>query len=586
MEKIMKQIVIKTLVLLLVLMMALLCVASCTTSEGSGSDGTTEAGTPSGSDSGTSGENTPPAGISVEELKSYKIVYPEGTSEEVFLAISKLQNALRGVCGKRLEMGDDFVKEGTSFKEKECEILIGAANRTQSIAFCRSLRTEDYGYCVADKKIVIAGATDETIVLAIEKFLADIEGVKGEGEDIFLSSEASYLYKGTYDVEEVLLNGANLYDYSIVYPRKDDAMKAAAKYLAAQLLEMYSYNLAVISDERAVDAHEIWVGDVSRDGATAPSSSLDVEEYLLSPNGGSIQLAGGTNPLVYRAIHALLAGLAEGKTGASASYTLPAEMKVTCDPTGLRAMSFNIRNGEFTAERIALVFRVIDTYQPDTIGFQEVTAGWREQLNKQLGDRYDYVGEPRNANGTGESSPVYYRKDKFRLLEGGTKWLSETPDTPGSKVEESQYPRVYSYAYLEIIATGQRFMCINTHFDHTNDTARQKQAEILVKFVKECEDQGLSYIVTGDFNAQTTAASYEVLAKSPMKNASQVAKKRDEGATFQNYGQTEKVIDYIFVTPKAYVSYYKACTEMLTDSNGNPQYPSDHNAIIADYIIP
>ena len=68
---------------------------------------------------------------------------------------------------------------------------------------------------------------------------------------------------------------------------------------------------------------------------------------------------------------------------------------------------------------------------PDFFGIQEAHYGWMKYLSGQLKDYYAYVGVGKDdgKNG-GEFSPVFYRKDKFKVIEKLDFWLSETPDKP------------------------------------------------------------------------------------------------------------------------------------------------------------
>ena len=51
------------------------------------------------------------------------------------------------------------------------EILIGKTNRQESVDFVDGLAGNEYGYAVVNNKIVIAGATDELLSLAVSVFL-------------------------------------------------------------------------------------------------------------------------------------------------------------------------------------------------------------------------------------------------------------------------------------------------------------------------------------------------------------------------------------------------------------------------------
>ena len=45
---------------------------------------------------------------------------------------------------------------------------------------------------------------------------------------------------------------------------------------------------------------------------------------------------------------------------------------------------------------------------------------------------------------------IYYHQD-FSVIESGDKWLSETPDSAGSKSFGSMFPRLMNYSYFKKI---------------------------------------------------------------------------------------------------------------------------------------
>ena len=517
--------------------------------------------------------------ISAEALSQYVIIYPEkATTEEKEQAIV-LQMAIEGAFGVSLEFRDDFVREGTGFTESEYEILVGRCARSEARAFCADFRTDDYGYGMVEKKLVLAGASANGTVAAVTAF---IENGLGNGENFFLNENRTVV-RGTYSVGEALLNGVPLASYVIVYPNGDSALKSAAEYLSARLASEYSYVLECVNDENAVCAHEILVGETNRDTSAAKDETLGENDYLLTTVGGSVWLAGLSSTMVYRAIEGFAKSFAADGDAVRLDLSVP--VKITCETSNLRAMTFNIRCAEYTTERIELVFRMIDLYAPDTIGFQEVTVKWMGLLKDRLGSRYGYVGVGRNADHSGEASPVFYLKSKFELLDSGTKWMTETPDVSGSKVPESSLPRVFSYAVLKVKETGQTFVHVNTHLEHTSEKAREIQAGHLLKFLETYRDTGMTYIVSGDFNCAKGAGSYSLMTSSGLRDALSIADEAVRGATYHGYGKTSTVIDHIFVSGGVEVSYYKACTETFPSASGGIAYPSDHNPVIIDYVI-
>ncbi len=517
--------------------------------------------------------------ISAEALSQYVIIYPEkATAEEKEQALI-LQMAIESAFGVSLEFRDDFVREGTGFTESEYEILVGRCARSEARAFCADFRTDDYGYGMVEKKLVLAGASANGTVAAVTAF---IENGLGNGENFFLNENRTVV-RGTYGVGEVILNGVPLASYVVVYPNGDSSLRNAAEYLATRLSNEYSYVLECMSDENPVCAHEILIGETNRDTSAAKDETLGENDYLLATVGDSVWMMGLSPTMIYRAIEGLSKSFAADGDAVRLDLSVP--VKITCETSNLRAMTFNIRCAEYTDERIDLVFRMIDLYAPDTIGFQEATVKWMGMLKTRLGDRYGCVGVGREANLAGEASPVFYLKSKFELIDSGTKWMTETPDVPGSKVPESSLPRVFSYAVLKVKATEQVFVHVNTHLEHTSEKAREIQAGHLLKFLETYRETGMTYIVSGDFNCAKGAGSYSLMTNSGLRDALSIADEAVRGATYHGYGKTETVIDHIFVSGGVEVSYYKACTETFPSASGGIAYPSDHNPVIIDYVI-
>src|SRR5690606_2617790 len=106
-------------------------------------------------------------------------------------------------------------------------------------------------------------------------------------------------------------------------------------------------------------------------------------------------------------------------------------------------------------------------------------------------------------------NPIYYKTDKFDLIEWGTKWLSDTPDKM-SRYPTAKHYKVLTYVILKDKATGARFMYINIHLDGSNDAAahsalkevRKWQVEVFKNFIAKYNF--LPIIAGGDFNENPT----------------------------------------------------------------------------------
>lgn len=252
-----------------------------------------------------------------------------------------------------------------------------------------------------------------------------------------------------------------------------------------------------------------------------------------------------------------------------------------------RVMSFNVRcvsdkEGSIYT-RSQIVTAILDQYAPDSFGVQEATPEWLDIIDDKLDDLYARVGEGRSPiEMFTEYSAVYYRKDKFNLLDSGTIWLSETPEKKYTKDFDSKHNRIASWAVLENKETGVKYTHINTHLDHVLESTRVEQSKVLLNKIAELEKE-TTIICTGDFNTYETAQAYSVMTEK-MTDTKLVAKISDTGITFHKYGTIEEhkdgAIDFIFATEGTEAEMYKIIRDTFKGF-----YPSDHYPIVADVIL-
>ena len=94
-------------------------------------------------------------------------------------------------------------------------------------------------------------------------------------------------------------------------------------------------------------------------------------------------------------------------------------------------------------QRIAALIRFHDY---DIIGMQEVRPEQMADLRTALPE-FTAVGTGREGINQGEHSPVFFRTDRFALLDSGTFWLSETPEKV-SRGWDADYNRICSWVKL------------------------------------------------------------------------------------------------------------------------------------------
>lgn len=258
--------------------------------------------------------------------------------------------------------------------------------------------------------------------------------------------------------------------------------------------------------------------------------------------------------------------------------------------TNLNVMSYNIRydittsNASPWTERHTAISSQIKRFDVDIVGLQEVLVHQREQLLFDL-PGFASVGVGRDDGiEAGEFSPIFYRKERYRLLTSGTFWLSPTPDIP-SKGWDAALNRICTYAEFLDVQSKDTFWVFNTHFDHVGETARMKSTELILQKIHEViKGTNQAVIFCGDLNLNDDHPTIAFL-QSQMKDALLVAQqvKTKMNRTFNNFDLTtpaSKRIDYIFANEKVRVESYQTIFEPFGVS-----YPSDHFPIFTTLKI-
>jgi endonuclease/exonuclease/phosphatase family metal-dependent hydrolase len=257
--------------------------------------------------------------------------------------------------------------------------------------------------------------------------------------------------------------------------------------------------------------------------------------------------------------------------------------------TLLTVMTYNIRYANpgdllnHWSFRKAAAYNVIRAQLPDVMGTQEVLHSQLQDLREAL-PGYGYVGVGREDGKTrGEYCALFYRTERFDLLEGATFWLSATPDKPG-KGWDAACERVVSWAKLKEKAGGKIFFAFNTHFDHVGSVARRESATLLKEEIRKIAGNA-PVIVTGDFNAVATDEPIRLLTGAT--DPDHLTDTREispliEGPrySFHDFGKVAeakgRLIDYIFVKNVSVVTRVQVLDRAVTGS-----YISDHYPVLA-----
>jgi endonuclease/exonuclease/phosphatase family metal-dependent hydrolase len=260
------------------------------------------------------------------------------------------------------------------------------------------------------------------------------------------------------------------------------------------------------------------------------------------------------------------------------------------DAQSLKAMTYNIRLDVASDGNNAWPLRKdffasqIQFYEPDILGVQEAMPHQVVDL-EQLLPQYNQVGIGREGVGKGESSNIFYKKDKFKIIQTNTFWLSDTPESISMGWDAACH-RVCTYALFQEVKTNQFFWVFNTHLDHMGNQAKTKGLELILSKINQLNTKKQAVILMGDFNSEPLEERMIALKKI-MNDAREVSINKPFGpaGTFNNFEHDKPVtalIDYVFISKESNLKVKKYA--ILSDSK-DLKYPSDHLPVYVEMVF-
>ena len=227
------------------------------------------------------------------------------------------------------------------------------------------------------------------------------------------------------------------------------------------------------------------------------------------------------------------------------------------DDSSIRFVTNNILDQAYTPswDRLMGLVSAYVYLDADIYTLQEVGDKWHSTY--KLTERMEWLGYALVTDNEKVACPIYYRTDRFGLVEGGY----GTFDT--SKLAETT-EKNYAWACLEEKATGKKLIVVSTHLiaNGANATAETKAnrnehrdecARQLLALVSELQNKygNAPALVAGDFNSRATTNTYSI-----MSGVMNSARDNCEKKVNMNYNtenslgklpkQTDECIDHVF----------------------------------------
>ena len=275
-------------------------------------------------------------------------------------------------------------------------------------------------------------------------------------------------------------------------------------------------------------------------------------------------------------------------------YTLAiaafALMSIACNRTSeIKVMSYNIRlsSGTIKADSIyhwehrkQASLNLMHEENPTVFGLQEACPDQMDYMVENLPE-YGYIGVGRDdGKRKGEFMSIFYKKEEVEFIDGGTFWLSETPDQV-SKGWDAACFRTCTWAILKKKDTGKKFVYMNTHLDHMGKVAREESIKLIVERAEKLTGGKLPVFITADFNSPTSNAIFKPMQEA-MLDARVEAPVTDDRGTLNCWGTTPPgvVIDHVFYRGAEAQKF-----EVLRDKDYGAPYVSDHYPVMLTAIM-
>jgi endonuclease/exonuclease/phosphatase family metal-dependent hydrolase len=254
----------------------------------------------------------------------------------------------------------------------------------------------------------------------------------------------------------------------------------------------------------------------------------------------------------------------------------------------LRVATFNLRLqvhtdgvNEWRNNRSHLANALIRRHDFDIFGAQEALVSMQVDVVEAGG--YTYIPRgftDREANG----NAIFYKKDRFEVLDQGQFWYSETPGIPASKGWDAGYVRMCAWGKFRDKASGREFYFFNSHTDHKGPKSRMATSKMMLERIKSVAG-GFPAFSTGDLNTSIESPEMQLLVKDGLLNDSRVVSETPPAGTlgtFHDWGkrslnESATRIDFILTTKNIRVKKYS-----VLGDRPNGRFYSDHEAVLIE----
>lgn len=176
------------------------------------------------------------------------------------------------------------------------------------------------------------------------------------------------------------------------------------------------------------------------------------------------------------------------------------------------------------------------------------------------------------------TQPIFYRRDRLRILDQGWFFFSDTPDVIYSRTFDGSWPAFASWARFAPTGGGGAFTVVNVHFEYKSASNRRLSAALVRDRIARWVAKGEPVLLLGDINGRVGSTAMDILQETGLIFAPV------EGATYHfNRGlNLFGAIDHIAATP----DITPTGPPVVLRQQFRGEWPADHYPVFVDYLLP
>lgn len=242
--------------------------------------------------------------------------------------------------------------------------------------------------------------------------------------------------------------------------------------------------------------------------------------------------------------------------------------------------------------RLPRIVKLIEEMQPDIMGVQELYTNQSEELLPCIEQTYAFFSR---ACEDGELNGIFYRKDRFEVIDSKIWYMTATPNVPSSET--------LTLLQLKDLKTCKVIAVFNTHLAFSKIDKRDFQVRFIAEKIESFAEQ-MPVILTGDLNTFPNRLDLEklpfydgdyinrLLTAGSLKDARNVSilghlgpistfsNAEDGIAPFKGTGTPGVFLDHIYVSEGINVLIHA-----VQPGTVDGHFPSDHLPVLIDLTI-